>query len=227
MDEFMFLNPKTLPASLPTLANGAALVLTSSMAADGADDMMRILDARYDDGTPVVNVVNWSVSCPTCERLGRKRHCKHMVRKPPHYQSYASHERLKALMSAVGSGVYQREMLNEADEPSSTPAFNHADIDYLSSSPEAIFAARVPVRQFFVAIDPNGASRNSDTAIVSCFYDAHKNGTRCVTVRHLPLSFFLFAITQVSTLPLHALLVLEGRGVLAQSSLGAFRHSAR
>jgi hypothetical protein len=169
MDEFLFFDPRALPVILPTLANGAALVLTSSIAPNVADDLMRMLNVRYADGTRVVNVLNWIVSCRTCKKLNKADRCTHVVRRPQHFQKSSDVERQAALMS-VFSGAYEREMLNVPDAPTREPAFNHASIDWLSSSKEAIYDRDEFVPRFFVCIDPNGGSFSSDMVLSSCAY---------------------------------------------------------
>lgn len=196
MDEFLFFDPRALPVILPTLANGAALVLTSSIAPNVADDLMRMLNVKYSDGTRVVNVLNWIVSCRTCKKLNKSDRCTHVVRRPQHFQKSSDVERQAALMS-VFSGAYEREMLNVPDAPTREPAFNQEAINWLSSSKEAIYDRDEYVPRFFVCIDPNGGSFSSDMVLSSCAY-IKINGVVHMVVRTLCLHFVCIFITSVS-----------------------------
>ena len=164
-DEFLFFDPRALPVILPTLANGAALVLTSSIAPNAADDLMRLFDAKYADGTRVVSVLNWIEACPSCSKANRADRCTHVVRRPQHFQKGSDQERLRALFG-VFPGHYEREMLNVVDEPTRRPAFEFKDLEFLRSS-AAIYSESYGSNSFFTCIDPNGGSLSSDYVITS------------------------------------------------------------
>lgn len=165
MDEFLFFDPRALPVILPTLANGAALVLTSSIAPNAADDLMRMFEAKYLDGTRVVNVLNWIEACPTCTKANRAGRCTHVVRRPQHFQKGSDQDRLRALLG-VFPGAYEREMLNVADEPTRRPAFRAEDIAFLRSA-DAIYDKEYAMHRFFTCIDPNAGSLSCDFIITS------------------------------------------------------------
>lgn len=76
-DEFFFFSPEVLPAILPTLATGAVFVMTSSVAPDGDNPMMRLLDTKYRDGTPVVKQLDFNKACRSCQRKGLEKRCTH------------------------------------------------------------------------------------------------------------------------------------------------------
>jgi hypothetical protein len=59
MDEFLFMNKKAFPSIFPTTATGALLVMTSSMAPGGDSSALSLLDVKYDDGTNVIQKLNW------------------------------------------------------------------------------------------------------------------------------------------------------------------------
>ena len=103
MDEFLFFDPRALPVILPTLANGAALVLTSSIAPNAADDLMRLFEAKYADGTRVVNVLNWIEACPACTKANRADRCTHVVRRPQHFQKGS--DQVRVLIWGFSSGL--------------------------------------------------------------------------------------------------------------------------
>jgi hypothetical protein len=79
-DEFLFFNHAVLPAMLPTLATGAAFIMTSSVSPDGDNPLLKLLSAKYPDGTDVVKNINWIQSCKNCERRGLQDRCTHMQR---------------------------------------------------------------------------------------------------------------------------------------------------
>lgn len=77
-DEFFFFSPDVLPAILPTLATGAVFIMTSSVSPDGDNPMMRMIDTRYNDGTPVVKQLDFNKSCNACKRKGLQKRCPHI-----------------------------------------------------------------------------------------------------------------------------------------------------
>lgn len=187
MDEFLFFDPRALPVILPTLNNGASLVLTSSIAPNAATDLMRMLDARYPDGTRVVNVLNWIVSCTTCKKQGKADRCTHVNRRPQHFQKASHQERMRALMS-IFPGSHERELLNIMDEPTRAPAFDGESINALSLESHT-YRDESYVPRFFVCVDPNGGSFSSDMVITSCCY-LNKGGDIYPVVRFTFLFFF-------------------------------------
>jgi hypothetical protein len=86
------------------------LVMTSSISPGSDSAAMRILDTKYDDGTNVVRVLDWVQSCVDCVRKGAAERCTHIMRRPQHFQSYATQSRLDKLLSQ-DKGAYEREML--------------------------------------------------------------------------------------------------------------------
>jgi hypothetical protein len=58
-DEFAFFNHLVLPAILPTLATGAAFIMTSSISPDGDSPVMELLNVKHEDGTNVIRKLNW------------------------------------------------------------------------------------------------------------------------------------------------------------------------
>ena len=164
-DEFLFFDPRALPVILPTLANGAALVMTSSIAPNAADDLMRLFDARYPDGTRVVKVINWIEACPTCSAQNRADRCTHVTRRPQHFQNGTDVERLKALLKTF-PGAYEREMQNQVDEPTRRPAFDKKLIDNLVD-PKKLYKRDYIFQRVYIIIDPNGGSLSSDFVLTS------------------------------------------------------------
>jgi len=62
-DEFLFFNPEVLPAILPMLATDAIFIIISSVAPDGDSPLRKIIDTCYDDGSPVIKLLNWITVC--------------------------------------------------------------------------------------------------------------------------------------------------------------------
>jgi hypothetical protein len=150
-DEFLFFNHAVLPAMLPTLATGAAFIMTSSVSPDGDNPLLKLLAAKYPDGTDVVKNLNWNKSCQQCERRGLADRCTHISREPQHFQSHAGHERLMCLMSH-NKESYDREMLNIGGLPTIKAAFNTEWIDAIV---EHTFTCNRSMDRFFVSIDPS------------------------------------------------------------------------
>ncbi len=71
---------------------------------------MKLIEATYDDGTPVVKKLNWVQACIICKRKGVAEKCTHMPRTPQHFQSVASMARLSKLLGATNPDAYKIEM---------------------------------------------------------------------------------------------------------------------
>jgi hypothetical protein len=104
------MNPKAFPAIFPSAANGAMLVMTSSMSPGSNSIAMRILDVKYDDGSDVVKKLDFVQSCVVCKRKGIPEKCTHIARTPQHFTSRAHQARLAKLLS-TDPMAYEREML--------------------------------------------------------------------------------------------------------------------
>lgn len=153
-DEFLFFNPAVLPALLPTLATGAAFIMTSSVSPDGDNPIVQLLDTKYSDGTSVVRKLNWVQSCKPCERKGLQDRCTHIARPPQHFQSYAGQERLNRLMSHNAES-FDREMLNIGGKPTLTNAFERHWIDYMVDN---YYECDQAIDHLFITIDPSAGS---------------------------------------------------------------------
>jgi hypothetical protein len=110
MDEFLFMNIAAYPAMLPSSATGGMLIMISSMSGNANSPAMKLIDATYDDGTPVVKKINWVQACIICKRKGVAEKCTHMPRTPQHFQSVASMARLSKLLGATNPDAYKIEM---------------------------------------------------------------------------------------------------------------------
>lgn len=150
-DEFLFFNHAVLPAMLPTLATGAAFIMTSSVSPDGDNPLLKLLSAKYPDGTDVVKNLNWIQSCKNCERRGLAERCTHIAREPQHFQSHAGHERLMCLMSQNRES-YDREMLNIGGLPTIRSAFETQWIDHIV---ENTYTCDKTIDRLFITIDPS------------------------------------------------------------------------
>jgi hypothetical protein len=148
-DEWGFFSHAVLPALLPTLANGAVAVMTTSVPPDPDSPMMQLIDVKFKDGTPVVRKLNWIKSCRDCERRGKE--CPHRTKQPEAWQTFAGQERLEAMMSVVPDS-YAREMENKGGTPSMVNAFETAAIDDMVARKHTL---RGTINHIFITIDPS------------------------------------------------------------------------
>jgi hypothetical protein len=161
-DEFLFFNVAALPALLPTLANGAAFIMISSVSPDGDNPVTQVIDTTYSDGTPVVKKLNWNQACEPCKRKGLQDTCTHIARPPQHFQSYTGQERLNRLMS-FNAEAFDREMLNIGGKPSITSAFDRHWIDYMVDN---YYECDRAIDHIFITIDPSaGMMRYARSAL--------------------------------------------------------------
>ena len=104
------MNPSAFPAIFPSTATGAMLVMVSSMAGNPDAPAMKILDLKYDDGTPVVHRLDWVQSCIVCKRKGIADRCTHIVRTPERHIGVNNMARLSKLLSATNPDAHKIEM---------------------------------------------------------------------------------------------------------------------
>jgi hypothetical protein len=180
-DEFLFFNPAVLPALLPTLANGAAFVMTSSVSPDGDSPITQLLDVKYKDGTNVVKKLNYIKSCRECERRGTPETCTHIARmsppfyllklmeagRPEHFQTWSGQEKLERLMSQ-NPDSFDREMLNIGSKPTLEAAFRQEWIDAMVSTKYS--DSQRTVNHLFVTIDPSAAKDRNLYVLTSAFF---------------------------------------------------------
>lgn len=110
LDEFLFMNPGAFPAIFPSTATGAMLVLISSMSGNSNSPAMKLIEATYDDGTPVVKKLDFRQSCSVCKRKGVPETCTHLTKLPQFFQSVAAMARLAKLLGATNPDAYKIEM---------------------------------------------------------------------------------------------------------------------
>lgn len=168
IDEYAFFPVAGMPVILPLLANGASLVMTSSVAGGGGrDGVMAILDAKYPDGTKAVLELNWMRACDACIRRGQSDRCTHIIQPPQHFQRRSDQEKLRALMSPF-EGAYEREMMNQQDRPLITPAFHASWIAPLRDRAQDFHNhTGADVRHVFVTVDPSGHGHSRQTVVSS------------------------------------------------------------
>ncbi len=127
----MFFREEMMIALLPTLSNGAMLVLTSSQTTQPDSPIIKMLNATYPDGKPVIKLENWYVpslscihpgwhvhgfivhrqrACLSCTRRNIADRCTHIVQRPQHWQKRGDQTRVHALMGTF-EGSFEREML--------------------------------------------------------------------------------------------------------------------
>lgn len=175
MDEFFFMNRKTLPSILPSVTNGATLVMISSMSAGTESHAMKILDMKYDDGTDVVMKLNWIQACASCKKKGLSDKCTHIARPPQHFQSVAGQERVKKLMSTDKASM-RREMGNEMEEPDTAYAFESVHIDRMFNHK---YVLREEVRHLFITLDPSAGKGGNRYVLVSTIFTSEGNCVVC------------------------------------------------
>ncbi len=141
-----------LPAILPTLATGAAFIMTSSVAPDGDNPMMRLMDTKYKDGTPVVKQIDLNNACNACKRKGLEKRCTHRVKQPEHFHSHTGNERMSLLMDKE---AFQREIQNVEDTPAISNAFER---DWLDAMFTRVYKLRRHQKHIFLSIDPAGGA---------------------------------------------------------------------
>lgn len=176
LDEFLFMNVKAFPSIFPTAVTGALLVMTSSMSANGASSAMKILDAKYDDGTSVVRKYNLVQSCVECKRKGIPEKCTHFVTPPQHFQNFASQARLAKMLGPL-DGAFGREFMNQTDEPPSIPAFPESWIQSMINNRTKIQSDK---RHLFITIDPSGGKNGNYYVICSMVFDLDGRCTVCL-----------------------------------------------
>jgi hypothetical protein len=98
------MDPATFQTTLPVVANGAALLFTSSQPTLDRKDILNMLDGTYENGSRVVQVLNWTRACAECRRdpdPEKQANCPHIIQRPMHFRDRNDVERLKALMSGT------------------------------------------------------------------------------------------------------------------------------
>jgi hypothetical protein len=180
IDESDFFAAEGFPVILPLLANGAFLVMTSSVGGGGARvGARKLLEAQYADGSLAVKELNWIRPCDACVQKGLHASCSHSVPKPQFFQRRADAEKLRALMSPF-EGAFEKEMQNVGDKPTVTPAFMDAWIAPLKDRSKDIDYGG-QVRHVQVTVDPGGYGF-SQTCIISTVR-VNTNGKRKTIVR--------------------------------------------
>jgi hypothetical protein len=186
LDEGAFFDERGIPVMLPLLANGAALIVTSSIAPGGArTGAMRLLDAKDGDGRAVVRELNWIKACSACVQKGAADQCTHRVQRPQHFQSHAGQEFLHDLMKPF-EGSYEREMLNQYDKPLIEPAFlPQTMVERLRDRTRDADIAAQQHNVVYVSLDPHGEGM-SDATLVSALSMRMpgKGDAACLVVRY-------------------------------------------
>jgi hypothetical protein len=112
-DEAYFFAPGSWSVIWPLVANGAAAVLTSSMAMKESA-ISELKDARFNDGSLIPNVLDYRATCDECARrekaTGDEVRCSHIIAPPMHFRTRTDTERLRKLLEPFGA--FDREILN-------------------------------------------------------------------------------------------------------------------
>lgn len=89
LDEGFFFVDEAYVVILPVVANGAALIITSSKPTT-ATHAYQMVHAKSKTGAPLFRVLDWRRACAECQaredRTGRETHCPHIVHKPMHFR---------------------------------------------------------------------------------------------------------------------------------------------
>ncbi len=192
VDEGYWFSEEGVPVLVPLLANGAALVITSSVGSGGPRaGLMAILDAQYGDGTMAVKEINYSTTCEECIAANiPEGRCTHNYQRPQHFQSNFSQLRTKVLLSPF-EGVHERELLNRQDKPPTEPVWSTRAITNMFDESRDL----EPIEEYghaFTSIDPHGGGETSDSAI-STFVRTRINGRWTYLVH-----FYLFYMSAAS-----------------------------
>lgn len=126
--------------------------MTSSVAPDGDNPMMRLMDTKYKDGTPVVKQIDLNNACNACKRKGLEKRCTHRVKQPEHFQSHVGNERMERMMDKE---AYDREIQNKEDTPAISDAFER---DWIDAMFTRIYRIRNIQKHIFLSIDTAGGT---------------------------------------------------------------------
>lgn len=166
IDEGYWIAEAGVPVIIPLIANGAFLVITSSVGAGGARaGLMAILDARLPDGTAAVKEVNYHVTCEECKaKNAPEGSCNHVLQRPQHFQGYFNQMRVKTLLAPF-EGVFEKELQNIEDKPPTEPVWSTRAINHMAD-PRFDQTTITSVNEAYVVIDPHGGG-DSHGAIVT------------------------------------------------------------
>jgi hypothetical protein len=187
IDEGYWFAKEGVPVVIPLLANGAALIITSSVGAGGSrTGLMAILDAKFPDGKSAIDVINYTNPCEKCSAAGKADQCTHIKQKPQFFQTNANVGRVEALLSPF-VGVFERELRNKQDKPNRSDVWGAAKIAHFAD-PKYNYHSVGSHNYVYVGIDPTGGGE-SQGAIVSAIQLLHK-GRECLAVQ-FPFYFLL------------------------------------
>jgi len=172
LDEGLFFCDAAYEVILPTIANGAGFVITSSQPPLGTNAVGLLTATMPDTGTPVMRVLNWTPMCLGCKAKQtlqqREIVCRHEgARDEHHFRSRTDALTLKAFMSAFGGDAHAREMLNLASGDTSRPYFREAAIAATFDARHMVDRIGTPINWFIVSVDPGSKGGPSDTAVVT------------------------------------------------------------
>jgi hypothetical protein len=195
VDEGLFFHVEAFKVIWPTVANGAALVLTSSKPPN-RQGSLDILSGRHPDtGEAAWRILDWRPRCELCKTLEEQRGgeviCRHLRGlPPPSIRSRTDDIRQQALLAPIGA--YDTEMQNlDALDPAQ-PVFDPASIDAAVGFNAREVRVETMQTHFFIGIDPGSSVTRSDTAITSISFvrqlfgfpevprDAHPYTRHCV-----------------------------------------------
>jgi hypothetical protein len=190
LDEGMFFCSEAYQVILPTIANGAAMVITSSTPPYNSP-ALGMLTSKLPNGRPVLRTINWRKQCLACENREKKTQteveCHHHASRPLHFRSRTDEEILEALMRPFGD-AYATEMLNRGHQSNAKPYFdaeamndlfdtsndNEEEDSNMPLPPHVIPGLSTTSRYFLVSCDPGGqygtTTTGSDWTLTSAVF---------------------------------------------------------
>jgi len=94
----------------PAMTRQTVLALISSQSPDPTSTASKIIDAKYDDGSPVFKKFTWTLACEPCIRNKIADKCTHKMFQVQHWHSKRGIQRTRAIMEYNSENV-RREIL--------------------------------------------------------------------------------------------------------------------
>jgi hypothetical protein len=182
-DEAGFFPEDAMPSLLPIFANGAALIMGTSVGKGGPRaGIMKILDAKDATGKSVIREENYVRGCGACRAKGAADRCAHIVPRPQHFQRRSDQARLQALMAPF-EGAFERELLNIQDRPLISAAFEPALLKPLDNVARDVSLFQRDHPLIVMALDPNGGGMSQACLVTATQVPSANGGVPQLVVR--------------------------------------------
>lgn len=101
-EEFAFMKPAVIKATLPVLVAKAALIAITTIGKEnkGNNFVSVMVKGLKKSKQPLIRLVEISLICDNCKRKGKERSCQHLMGEIPHWQSSERYDEIQALMGA-------------------------------------------------------------------------------------------------------------------------------